>query len=172
LTRTTLGVVLTYRGGRERDAGLELLAQSRVRVMNNEYSMTNLPIIDCELARDKARRGELDAAIELARTTANNLYESGGSASSGLATTVLVQALLQRGSAPDLVEARAAIDRLAVLPADPGPGLRDVPLARLNALLARAQGDDASYRAHRDRYREMAKEFGFEGHIAWAEAMP
>ena len=24
----------------------------------------------------------------------------------------------------------------------------------------------------RDRYRDMAKTLGFEGHIAWAEAMP
>jgi hypothetical protein len=24
----------------------------------------------------------------------------------------------------------------------------------------------------RDRYRHMAKTLGFEGHIAWAEAMP
>ena len=25
---------------------------------------------------------------------------------------------------------------------------------------------------YRDRYRDMAKSLGFEGHIAWAEAMP
>jgi hypothetical protein len=24
----------------------------------------------------------------------------------------------------------------------------------------------------RDRYRDMAKKLGFEGHIAWADAMP
>jgi adenylate cyclase len=38
--------------------------------------------------------------------------------------------------------------------------------------MAQAQGDDATYRNFRDRYRKMAIERGFEGHISWAEAMP
>ena len=44
-------------------------------------------------------------------------------------------------------------------------------LLRLRALLARARRDEAGYRDFRDRYRDMAKTLGFEGHIAWAEAM-
>lgn len=43
---------------------------------------------------------------------------------------------------------------------------------RLWALVARAHGDDAAYAHFRDRYRNTAKTLGFEGHIAWAEAMP
>ena len=50
--------------------------------------------------------------------------------------------------------------------------IRDIWLLRLRALLARAHGDDAAYADFRDRYRDMAKTLGFEGHIAWAEAMP
>jgi hypothetical protein len=57
-------------------------------------------------------------------------------------------------------------------PADEGLVLRDIWLLRLRALLARAHGDAAAYRHLRDRYRDMAKTLGFEGHIAWAEAMP
>ncbi len=30
---------------------------------------------------------------------------------------------------------------------------------------------ETSYREYRDRYRDMAKTLGFEGHIDWAEAM-
>jgi len=30
----------------------------------------------------------------------------------------------------------------------------------------------ATYADFRDRYRDMARTLGFEGHIAWAEAMP
>jgi adenylate cyclase len=41
----------------------------------------------------------------------------------------------------------------------------------MRALLARAQGDDAAYRNSRDRYRAMATDLGFEGHMKWAEAM-
>jgi adenylate cyclase len=50
--------------------------------------------------------------------------------------------------------------------------LHEIPLLRLRALLARAHGDAAAYAHFRDRYRDMAKSLGFEGHIAWAEAMP
>ncbi|MGO9151964.1 hypothetical protein [Mycobacterium sp.] len=50
--------------------------------------------------------------------------------------------------------------------------IRDIWLLRLRALLARAHGDDAAYAHFWDRYRDMAKTLCFEGHIAWAEAMP
>jgi hypothetical protein len=43
--------------------------------------------------------------------------------------------------------------------------------AAIAALLAQARVDEKSYRDNRDRYRDMATELGFEGHIAWAEAM-
>ena len=49
---------------------------------------------------------------------------------------------------------------------------RDIWLLRLRALLAQAHGDDAAYADFRDRYRDMAKTLGFEGHIAWADTMP
>ncbi|MDT5083012.1 MAG: hypothetical protein QOJ61_55, partial [Mycobacterium sp.] len=48
----------------------------------------------------------------------------------------------------------------------------EIWLLRLRAHLARARGDETGYRDFRDRYRDMAKTLGFEGHIAWAEAMP
>jgi hypothetical protein len=72
----------------------------------------------------------------------------------------------------DVVEAEAAIIRLADAPADDGLVIREIWLLRLHALLARAHGDEASYRENRDRYRALATELGFEGHIAMAEAMP
>jgi hypothetical protein len=50
--------------------------------------------------------------------------------------------------------------------------LHELPMLRLPALPVRVQGDDAAYKDFRDRYRAMAKSLGFEGHIAWAEAMP
>jgi hypothetical protein len=87
------------------------------------------------------------------------------------ATGVLVETLLDRRTDGDVAEAEAAIERLARLPAD-GFVLRDILLLRLQALLARAHGDAAAYAHFRDRYRDMARSLGFEGHIAWAEEMP
>jgi hypothetical protein len=79
---------------------------------------------------------------------------------------------LDRGGDGDVEEAEAAIERLAAAPADDGLVIRDVWLLRLSALLALAHGDDAAYLDYRDRYRDMARTLGYEGHIAWAEAMP
>ena len=91
----------------------------------------------------------------------------------GLAATgVLVQTLLDRAGDGDATEAEAAVERLATAPADEGLVIREIWLLRLNALLARARGDDTVYREYRDRHHDMAKTLGFEGHIAWAEAMP
>ena len=57
------------------------------------------------------------------------------------------------------------------MPIEPGVVLYEIALLRLRALLARASGDEHEYRQYRDRYRTMANEIGFEGHIAMAEAM-
>ncbi|MDT5237088.1 MAG: hypothetical protein QOF47_3075 [Mycobacterium sp.] len=86
------------------------------------------------------------------------------------ATSVLVVALLERGTDGDVAEAESAIERLAAAPID-DLVVRDVTLLRLQALVAKARGDDAAYRDYRDRYRVMANELGIEGHMAWAEAM-
>jgi|SRR6516225_6403005 len=88
------------------------------------------------------------------------------------ATGVLVQTLLDRGADGDVVEAEAAVERLAGAHADEGLVMRDIWLLRLRALLARAHGDATAYTHLWDRYRDMARTLGFEGHIAWAEAMP
>jgi adenylate cyclase len=88
-----------------------------------------------------------------------------------LATNALVEALVQRRDDGDIEEAQSAIDRLAAPSTDPGLVLYQIWPLRMRALLARARGDDGSYRELRDRYRKMANELGFEGHIAMAEAM-
>ena len=70
-----------------------------------------------------------------------------------------------------MAEAEAAIERVAAAPAEEGLVIRDIWLLRLRALLARAHGDATAYAQLRDRYRDMARTFGFEGHIEWSEAM-
>ena len=89
-----------------------------------------------------------------------------------LVVTVLVEALLQRGGAGDVDEAENTIAHLASVPTDPGFVLHEISLLRLRALLARARGEEESYRDCRDRYRTMATSLGFEGHMKWAAAMP
>jgi hypothetical protein len=107
------------------------------------------------------------------RTAVDDLFRAGQLLSWGVpATGVLVETLLDRGADSDVAEAEAAIERLAAAPADDGLVIRDTWNLRLRALLAQAHHDDAAYAQSRDRYRDMAKTLGYEGHIAWAEAMP
>ena len=68
-------------------------------------------------------------------------------------------------------EAEAAIARLAAVQVLDGLAIQEVTLLELRALLAQANGDEDGYRDYRDRYRKMATELGFEGHMQWAEAM-
>jgi hypothetical protein len=105
--------------------------------------------------------------------TVDHLFRKGLLLGWGLpATGALVETLLDRGSDGDVAEAEAAIERLADAPAEERLAIREVWLLRLRAMLARARGDGVSYQDLRDRYRAMANELGYEGHIKWAGGMP
>jgi adenylate cyclase len=169
--RVSRGLVLINEGGSQRAAGFALLAQYREAHLLHGYSKNVARTVDTEIAKEKARTGDVDCAVQLARAVVDYTFDAGDALSLGEAVRVFVESLLQRGSSADLKEAQAAIDRLAAEPTDPGFVLFEVPLLRLRALLARARGDAATYAQFRDRYRDMAKTLGFEGHIALAETM-
>jgi class 3 adenylate cyclase len=173
LARVTLGHALVHRQtDADRDRGQTLLAEVSDVFQRRGYFLGDLPVYDVYLARETARFGDRDEAISLMRAGVDHLFREGQLLGWGVpATGVLVETLLNRGADADVAEAQAAIERLAAAPADEGLVLRDIWLLRLRALLARAHGDAAAYTDFRDRYRDMAGSLGFEGHIAWAEAM-
>jgi hypothetical protein len=173
--RGTLGMALVHRQtAGDRDRGQTLLAELSDVLLGQGYLLAELPMIDAYVARERARRGDRDEAVPLMRAAVDHLFRQGELLLGyGIpATGVLVETLLDRGTDSDVAEAEAGIERLAAAPADEGLVILDIRLLRLRALLARAHGDDARYREYRDRYRDMAKTLGFEGHIAWAEEMP
>jgi hypothetical protein len=172
--RLTLGHALAHRlSTADRDRGERLLADVAEVFLRRGHNLGDLPVVNVYLARERARRGDRDEAIPLMRAAVDDLVRAGQLLSWGLpATGVLVEALLDRGADGDVVEAEAAVERLASAPADEGLVIRDIWLLRLRALLAQAVGDESAYRDYRDRYRAMATSYGFEGHVKWAEAMP
>jgi class 3 adenylate cyclase len=173
--RLTLGVALVHRPtAAEHDRGHKLLAEvSEVFLRQGGYNLAELPALDMYLARERARGGDRDDAISLMRAQTDPLFREGQLLAWGIpATGVLVETLLDRGAESDVAEAEAAIARLAAAPTDDGLAVRDIVLLRLRALLARAHDDAATYAQFWDRYRNMATSLGFEGHMAWAEAMP
>jgi hypothetical protein len=174
LVRVTLGDALVHRpSAADRDRGEKLLAEVSDVFLRRRHNLGELPIVNVYLARERARRGGRDEAIPLMRAAVNDLLHAGQLLSWGVpATGVLVETLLDRGADGDVAEADAAIERLAAAPTEDGLVMREIWLLRMRALLARARGEDTVYRDYRDRYRDMARSLGFEGHMKWAEAMP
>jgi hypothetical protein len=170
----TLGGALVHRpSARDRDRGEKLLAEVSDVFVRQRYGLSELPIVNMYLARERARSGVLDDAIPLMRATVDDLFRERQLLLWGIAATaVLVETLLERGADDDVTEAEAAIERLAGAPADDGLVMRDIWLLRSRALLARAHGGGPSYLDLVNRYRDLATSLGFEGHIDWAEAMP
>jgi adenylate cyclase len=133
--------------------------------------MTPATMAEIRIAELTAMNGDVQQAIEDARMIVNRLAESDERFLRIAATTTLVQSLLMRGTPTDIQEAAAEIERLAAIPTDPGFVVNAIHLLRMRALLAKANGDETSYRDFADRYRHMANALGFEGHMALAEAM-
>ena len=165
------GLVLSRRAtGADRDVALQVLRRARDAQVRQRH-LVYATMADIGIAELTAEAGEVQGAIDSARSVVDRLFANGEMFLRGVATAALVETLLRRGSDTDVQEAAAAIERLAAVPTDPGFVLNEIPLLRLRALLARAHGDEAGYRDYRDRYRAMATSLGFEGHIEMAEAM-
>lgn len=173
-TQMALGVALVNREtARERERGRKLLAEVSDVFLRRGHNLGELPIANVYLAREMARDGDHDDAISLMRAAVDDLFREGQLLAWGTqATGVLVETILDRGTDVDVAQAEAAIERLAAAPVDDSLAVRDIWLLRLQALLARSRGDTAAYTDFMDRHREMARSLDFDGHTAWAEAMP
>jgi hypothetical protein len=170
LSEFALGVALLYRDAApDRDRGLEIMVQ--VGEFARDHSPFTVPVTELLAARERARRGDRDAAIPVMRQAVDELLRAGRLGSGVGCTGVLVETLLERGAEGDLTEAQQAIDRLANLAATEDWAILEITLLRLRALLARARGDNVAYRDLAGRYRAMATSLGFEGHMKWAEEM-
>ena len=171
LTAYTLAVGLLNRdAAADRHRGLELMMQTR-DLWLRKRALFLIPVTDLWAARETARCGDPDAAIEVMRQAVDELRQAGNLFYGVWGTGVLLEALLERRTQDDLAEAQEAIDRLADLSADDDSAMLEITLLRLRALLARARSDDVAHRDLVGRYRAMAESLGFEGHIAWAGAM-
>jgi class 3 adenylate cyclase len=173
--QAALGTALVHRHtDAERSSGQKLLAQVSEAFLRRQHSLSELPLVNVYLARERARRGDRDGVTAQMLTAVDHSAREGQLLEWGYAIPamgVLVETLLDSGVEADVAQAEAVITRLADAPADDGLVMRDIWLLRLRALLARARGDDVAHHDLVSRYRAMAESLGFEGHIAWAEAM-
>jgi len=168
LAESALGAALLNRGATaDRDRGLELMMHAGDIWLLEPHPFL-VPIAELWAARERARRGDRDAAIPVMRKAVDELND-GRLAYGVWGTGVLVETLLERGTEADLADAQEAIDRLAGRSAD--SAIPEITLLRLRALMARTRGDNDGFRDLASRYRARAESLGFEGHIAWAKAL-
>ncbi len=171
LTQAALVHALFHRDSPDWDRALTLAAQVLDTARGERFSLLGVPVTNALIAWEKARHEDRGCALPTLRAAVDQLFSWGSLTWCTPATRWLVESLLADPDEADLQEAQAAIDRLANTPADDGFVARDIMLLRLRALLEHARCDVDAYRDYRDRYRKWAAELGFEGHMAWAEAM-
>jgi adenylate cyclase len=169
--RLLRGLMLAQFEGSQRAEGFDLLARSLATALPDRVNQAAVQQLNVERAKEQARTGDLDGAIAVLRGVAEQQSSSEAIFFRGAASTALVETLLQRGQDADVQEAATVVEQLAAVPTEAGFVLFDVALLRLRALLARARGDEAAYRDFAERYRAMSASFGFEGHLAMAQAM-
>jgi hypothetical protein len=167
----TRGLILVRHANADRKLGFELLDRARRVALEHRNLIVAAWCADIDFAAEKNRIGDYDGAIDMCNAVLDNEIRCGEMTNRGWCTTVLVEALLNRGRAKDLDEAQTAIENLAATPTEPGYVYHELPLLRLSAMLAKARGEDDRYRDLREQYRARAESCGFEGHIAVAHAM-
>jgi class 3 adenylate cyclase len=170
--RMALGIALIHHESASRQRGYDMLAQLRATCVKQKFALNIVPVFDVYGARQSAERGDVNSAVAQLRAVTDDMFCTGNIGNVDVATAALVETLLACGGEDNSAEAEAVTDRLAALPTNVIPAAREITVLRLRALLARAHGDATAYAHFRDRYRDMATTLGFEGHIAWAEAMP
>ncbi len=168
--RLTHGFVLTFLDGSLRDEGYDLLEQACAAAAEDRFTTAAEPTAGHRRARRLLDTGDVAGALELARAKMEFGFAAGDMITLYPSTSIFVEALVLRCQDGDLEEAAVVIDRLAGI--SQGHTYQELPLLRMHALLADARGDRGRYRDLRDRYRNMATELGFQGHMAMAAALP
>ncbi|MDT5149447.1 MAG: adenylate cyclase [Mycobacterium sp.] len=135
------------------------------------FALNIVPFLDTYLALSMAEQGHVNLAVERLWTLTDEMLRDGHLANVEVTLAFLAQILLSQGR---IDEAGSAIERLVAVNRELRWATRDVAVLGLRARLALAdgRGEDSTYRELRDRYRAMANDLGFEGHMAWAHAMP
>ena len=171
LAAYTLAVgLLNQDAAADRHRGLELMMQTR-DIWLRKRALFLIPVTDVWAARETARRGDRDAAIEVMRQAVDELRQAGTSSMAfgapafwwrrcwSVAPRAIWPKLKRRSTGwrtcwPTKIRRCSKSRCCGCARCCPVPAATTLPTGTLVS-----------------RYRAMAKSLGFEGHIAWAEAM-
>ena len=88
------------------NAGMQMLTEIREMCDRRQFFKTELPILDLLAAREDALNGNVDAALPVMRAAVDTLFEQRPAHTLYWATSVLVVALLDRGTDGDVTGSR------------------------------------------------------------------
>ncbi|MGV0851961.1 ATP-binding protein [Mycolicibacterium phlei] len=163
-----LGHVLLWRDDdADRQRGLAML--SPAEDMWRDRGPHLIHVIKLAGCRERVMRGEREVPLQVMRDAVEALRRAHRLTFHLWGAGLFVEALLERPTTDDIAEAEGLIESLA--DQEPPSAMLDITLLRLRTLLARSRGDDTGFRESLRRYRARAVALGFEGHIAWADAM-
>jgi class 3 adenylate cyclase len=168
LLRLTFAIALIHHGG-DRKRGYDELRDVRETCVRENYTMNMVPVFDTYLNLELAEQGRGEEAIRRWRLIAEEGERSGRLNNVDLPYVFMVEQLIAQG---DYDEADEQIRRLEAAVSTCEWAARGIAALRLRVLVSQSRGDEKAYRALRDRYRETACKYGYEGHMAWSAALP
>ena len=173
LTEYSLGMVLVHRDEPvDRQRGLDLLQRTLDMLRDRIPSL--VPPTEVWVGAEQIRSGARDRAVHVIpvmRAGVEELIRTRRIGYCVAAAATFVETLLESGSDGDLLEAQQLIDLLSAFRPEHDSAMLDITLLRLRAHLSLVRGERDIYPDLVERYRATATSLGFEGHIAWAEAL-
>jgi class 3 adenylate cyclase len=113
----TRGLVLLDAPDGDHATGIALLGVARSAALADRFMASAVLVADIQTARTELRSGNADAAITLSRNVIERQVESGALLYRGVASAVLIEALVSRGGKEDADEAARQADALSALAA-------------------------------------------------------
>jgi hypothetical protein len=113
----TRGLVLLDAPDGDHATGIALLGVARSAALADRFMASAVLVADIQTARTELRSGNADAAITLSRNVIERQVESGALLYRGVASAVLIEALVSRGGKEDADEAAREADALSALAA-------------------------------------------------------
>jgi adenylate cyclase len=163
------GVVLLRSDDSAYDEAIDLLERARAGIYKHRLFTVALPAVAANLAIDRARNGQLDEAIDELRDCIALHSTQGFRFTSGLAGESLVELLVERGSARDLLEAHQIIEN--PLARHPDIPAMDLWWLRSRALLTKAESDAAGHAELANQYLSLCEKLDARGRLDEARHM-
>lgn len=169
LTEYSLGMALAHRDQTaDRQRGGAILRRTLDTLHDRIPSL--VPATEVWFGAEQARHGDRERVLPGMRRAVDELIQAGRIGYCVAAAATLVEVLLAGGAEQELREAENLVGRLSALKGEHDSAMLDIMLLRMNAMLVAVRGD-RDLPTLLECYLQTARSLGFEGHVAWAEAL-